>query len=142
VRKEVRAAAVPIMIAESAIGIALTATVFAAIAVFATFFDTSYRRVLELAGGFRSALMPYQVVAVVSALAGIGGLIGALALPAIPTWADVGAIALSSGLCGWAIAGVVSVTELTIFHATQRAQLLGGADHAAQKLATKKRRAG
>lgn len=126
----VRDAAVPILIAEAAIGVAVTATVFAALAVFATFYDGTYRRVLELAGGFRSALMPYIVVGVVSAAAGVVGLVAALALPALGAWAIEVAIALPTFLCVWTLTGTVSLIELTLFHAEARAKLMAGADEA------------
>lgn len=126
----VRDAAVPILIAEAAIGVAITATVFAALAVFATFYDGAYRRVLELAGGFRTALMPYIVVGVVSAAAGLFGLIAALVLPALGSLAIEFAIAIPTLLCSWTLTGTVSLAELTLFHASQRAELMAGADQA------------
>jgi hypothetical protein len=128
--KAVRSAAVPILIAEAAIGVALLAVVFGAIAVFATFYDATYRRVLDLAGGFRSALMPYIVVAVIAALAGAVGIISALALPALDVIPFKLVSAASTLLCAWAITGMVSITELTLFHATERAKLMRGADEA------------
>src|SRR4051812_25100788 len=83
---DVRDAAVPVLITEAAIGVALTATVFGASGVFSTFYDGGYRRVLEGAGGFRSALMPYIVIGVVAASTGIVGIVAALALPALGVW--------------------------------------------------------
>ncbi len=128
--KVVRAAAVPVLMAEAAIGVGLLAVVFGAIAVFATFYDPSYRRVLDLAGGFRSALMPYISVAVISALAGAAGIIGALALPALGVFSAKLVCACSTFLFAWSVAGMVSITELTLFHASRRAELMRGADEA------------
>jgi hypothetical protein len=126
----VRDAAVPILLAEAAIGVAVTATVFAALAIFATFFDGSYRRVLELSGGFRSALMPYIVVGVVSAAAGLFGLLAAFALPALGKWAIEAGIAVPTLLCAWTLTGTAGLIELTMFHAASRAKLMAGADNA------------
>jgi hypothetical protein len=128
--REVRDAAVPILISEAAIGVAVTATVFAALAVFTTFFDGTYRRVLELAGGFRSALMPYIVIGVVSAASGLSGLIAALALPALGSIAAEVDIAIPTLLCVWTLAGTVSLIDITVFHASARADLMAGADEA------------
>ena len=128
--KAVRTAAVPVLMGQAAIGVGLLAVVFGAIAVFATFYDPSYRRVLDLAGGFRSALMPYITVAVISALAGAAGIIGALALPALGVFPTQLVCAASTFLFVWSVAGMVSITELTLFHASRRAELMGGADEA------------
>ena len=124
----VRQAAVPILITEAAIGVALTSTVFGAVAVFATFYDGSYRRVLELAGGLRSALMPFVVVGVVAASAGVVGVVAALALPALALWLAAVATGAATLLCVWALTGTVSLIELTLFHAGERARLMAGAD--------------
>jgi hypothetical protein len=136
----VRGAAVAVLLAEAAIGIALTATVLGAVAIFATFFDANYRRVLDLAGGFRSALMPYITVSVIAAAAGLCGLLSALALPALQRDVAAAVVALSTLLCAWATAGTVSLVELTLFHATQRASLMAGADDAAQLLGERRQR--
>jgi hypothetical protein len=126
----VRDAAVPILIAEAAIGVAVTATVFAALAVFTTFFDGTYRRVLELSGGFRSALMPYIVIGIVSATSGLLGLIAALALPALGSIAVEVDIAMPTLFCVWTLTGTVSLIDITVFHARARADLMAGADAA------------
>lgn len=138
----VRDAAVPVVLAESAIGVALTATVFAAVAIFATFFDSSYRRVLDLAGGFRNALRPYMVVDAIAALSGGAGVIAALWLPALDRWEASVAVGVSTWLVAWAIAGTVSLVDITVFHATQRARLMSGADNAAHQLSEKRAASG
>jgi hypothetical protein len=138
--RDVRAAAVPVTITEAAIGVALTATVFGALAIFATFYDAGYRRVLELAGGFRAALMPYMVVGIVSAVSGMVGLVAALVLPAFGRWPSVGAVGVSTLFCVWALTGTISLIELTIFHAAERAKLMTGADDAARALSERRAR--
>ena len=127
---DVRAAAVPVLITEAAIGVAMTATVFGAVAVFTTFYDGTYRRALELGSGFRAALMPYITIGVVSAAAGIAGFMGALALPALGAWLAAAVVGLSTLLCAWTLTGTISLTELTLFHASERADLMAGADDA------------
>lgn len=126
----VRESAVTILIAEAAVGVALMAVVFAGMAIFATFYDSTYRRVLDLAGGFRSAMMPYITVSVVSALSGGVGILGAFALPSLGDWTGDLVCGASTLLFAWSVTGVVSITGLTLFHAGERAKLMRGADEA------------
>jgi hypothetical protein len=61
IEEDVRANAVTILLPEAGVGVALSAVVLAAMAVFTTFFDDYYRRVLETASGsVRAALLPYR----------------------------------------------------------------------------------
>jgi peptidoglycan/LPS O-acetylase OafA/YrhL len=127
---DVRGAATTVLIAQAAVGVAITSTVFGSLAVFATFYDGTYRRVLEKAGGFSAALMPYAVVGVVAAACGVVGIVAALAIPALGTLTTGIVVALTTLLCAWTLTGTASLVEQTVFHATQRAKLLEGADHA------------
>jgi hypothetical protein len=78
----VRKGGVTMLIAEAAIGVALTSTVLGGLAIFSGSLDAAYRAVLEAAGGVQAALRPYLVVGVVSGAAAVGGTVCALALPA------------------------------------------------------------
>jgi hypothetical protein len=129
--QDVRDASIPVLITEAAVGVALTSTVLGGMAIFATFFDGAYRMVLDAAGGFRRALMPYAVVAAVAALATIVGTLAALALPALGRWPQILAIGASTLFCAWAVFGAVALVELTVWHAGERARLLRGVDEAA-----------
>ena len=121
----------PVLLAEAAFGVAVTATVLAAMAIFATFYDAGYRRVLDLSpGGFRAALEPYGVVGAVAAASTVLGTLGAIAVPALGVLALALVVGVSSLLCVWSLAGSVSLISMTMFHATQRAALMRGADEA------------
>ncbi len=119
-----------VLFAEIAVGVAMTATVLAALAIFATFFDGAYRIVLEQSGGFGDALMPFVTIAVVAAIGALTALIAAIGVPA--TGKLVGALALGvpTLFCAWTLTGSISLVELTAFHAKQRAALMAGVDEA------------
>jgi hypothetical protein len=119
-----------VLFAEIAIGVAMTATVLAALAIFATFFDGSYRVVLEGAGGFHDALLPFVTVAVVAALAALTALMAALVAPATGDLAGAFALAVPTLFCAWTLTGSISLVELTSFHARERAELMAGVDEA------------
>lgn len=106
----------------------------AALAIFTTLFDSSYRLVLEAAGGFRRALMPYTAVAFVAALGTVAALLAALASPYLGKWPEALAVGISMLLTAWTLAGFASLVEQMHFHATQRAKLLKGADEAEQQI--------
>lgn len=129
--KSVRDSVTTILVAEAAFAVAVTATVLAAMAIFATFYDPSYRRVLDLApGGFSGALRPYEVVGVVAAAATIVGTLGALAVPAVGVAPVATITGASTLLCVWSLAGTASLIDITVFHAARRAELMRGADEA------------
>jgi hypothetical protein len=133
----VRAAAPTVLLASAGIDVALTATILAALSIFTALFDSSYRRVLEAAGGVREALMPYTTIAFVAGLGTIVALISALASPYFGKWLDAAAVGVSMLLTAWTVAGFASLVEQTHFHATQRAKLLKGADDAEEIVAAR-----
>lgn len=135
--RAVRAAAPTVLLASAGVDVALTATILAALAIFTTLFDTSYRRVLEAAGGVRDALMPYTTIAFVAASGTVVSLMSALGSPYLGKWADAAVIALSMLLTAWTVTGSASLVEQTHFHATQRASLLHGADQADEIIAAR-----
>jgi hypothetical protein len=127
---DVRDEALTFLIAEAAIGVALTGTVFAGLALFATFFDRGYRRVLELAGGLASAVLPYLVVGFASGAAAIVATVAAIATPASSGTVQAALLGVSTFLCCWAIAGICSLMRITADHARDRAALMRGAEQA------------
>jgi hypothetical protein len=128
----VRDTVTTVLLTSAGIDVALTATILAALTIFTTLFDSSYRLVLEGAGGFRKALMPYTTVACVAAVATLVALLAALAAPDLGKWLEAAVVGLSMLLTAWAITGTASLVGLTHFHAGQRAALLKGADDAEQ----------
>jgi hypothetical protein len=133
----VRASAPTVLLASAGINVALTATVLAALAIFTALFDSSYRRVLEAAGGVREALMPYTTTAFVAGLGTVVALVSALASPYFGKWVEAAAVGVAMLLTAWTVAGFASLVEQTHFHATQRAKLLKGADDAEEIIAAR-----
>lgn len=127
---EVHANGQAVLFAEAAIGVAMTATVLTALAIFATFFDGTYRLVLEKGGGFRDALMPYVTVAVIAAVSALTALIAALAMPAASELAGAFALSVPTLFCVWTLTGSISLVGLTAWHAQERAALMAGIDEA------------
>src|SRR5690349_19965209 len=80
---DVRDDAVPVLIAPAGAGLSVLSLGLAAMAIFATFFDALYRRVLEGAGGVRRDLMPYLIVATSGAAATVIRLLEVLAWPGV-----------------------------------------------------------
>jgi hypothetical protein len=128
--RTVRDAGVTVLLGEAAIGIALLSVVLAGLAIITPTFDGLYRRVLEKAGGVRQALDPYLLIAAVSGIGAVVAVLGALTWPELGTSLRVLILGLATMLAVWAISGTVSLVELTIFHADQRAELLRGIDDA------------
>jgi hypothetical protein len=127
----VRRSGVTILLAESAVGIAVLGAVLTALSVFATFFDGHYRRVLEGVGSLTRAMRPYLIVAAVGGGATVVGVIGALAWPApIGEFGQALVLGVATGLCVWAVAGTISLVSLTVFHAEQRAELMRAVEDA------------
>lgn len=134
--EDVRNNGVTILLPEVGVGVALSAVVLAAIAIFTTFFDDWYRRVLETASGsVRAALLPYRVVAVIAGWATLLGLVVAVTWPVLPAAAQAILLALATGLTVWAIAASVQLVELTMWHADQRAKLMRGVEDARLRVA-------
>ena len=125
---DVRGNAPTVLIAELAVGLAVLAAVLPALTILTTFFDGHYRRVLDAAGGVPRAMLPYIVVAVLGGVGAVVALLTAAGWPAFGPSARIPLFALSTGLCVWTIAGVVSLVEITMFHGTQRAELIRGVE--------------
>jgi hypothetical protein len=125
----VRDHGVTLTIATGAVGVAIISAVLTALAVIAALFDGPYRRVLiDDAGGIREAMAPYMVVASVAGLSVIAALIVAVGWPEFSPALQMAGLGVSTALAAWSVAGTVSLVELTIFHAEQRAKLMGKQD--------------
>lgn len=122
----VRDQGVTLTIATGAVGVAIISAVLTALAVIAALFDGPYRRVLiEEAGGIREAMAPYMVIASVAGSSVAAALIVAVGWPAFSSALQMAGLGVSTALAAWSVAGTVSLIELTIFHAEQRAALMG-----------------
>lgn len=117
--------AIGVLTTEALLGVGLLATVLAALAILATFFDQHYRVALrELSGGFLSAVLPFRVVAVAGALA------AAVGIASISLWSVMGdtlrsvAYGLVTGATVYAVIGTWDLVRDTTFHGLKRNELL------------------
>jgi hypothetical protein len=126
----VRAQGVTIAVAAGACGVAVVSVVLGALAVISALFDGHYRRVLEMAGGIRNAMRPYLVVSAVAGCTTVAAIVTALGWPIFGMWGQLLSLAFTVFLTGWCVFGMVSLVELTIFHAESRAKLMRGIEDA------------
>lgn len=121
----VRREGVTALLAEAAVGVTVLGVVLAALAIFTPTFDGLYRRVVVGAGGVKEALRPYMLTSSVGGAAATLAVVSALAWPILGVGLKMFTLGISTLLAVWAIAGTVSLVELTLFHAHQRAELMG-----------------
>lgn len=100
--------------------------------------DNHYREVIERAGGWDLATMPYTVTAKVSGATAIWSLLAWVVLAALPR--VLGILALSIAILGtvWVLGACVQVQALTNWHGKQRHQLQRIKDRA--RIAIERRR--
>jgi hypothetical protein len=117
--------AIAVLTTEVLLGVALLATVLAALAILATLFDEHYREALrELRGDFLSAVLPFRVVAFSGAVAASAGLVS------ITLWGVFSHTLKSIGfglVAGATVCAVIGTWELVrdqTFHGLKRDQLL------------------
>jgi hypothetical protein len=117
--------AVGVITTESLLGVGLLATVLAALAILATFFDQHYRVALrELSGGFLTAILPFRIVAFAGAVS------AALGIASIAFWSlmshDLKSIAYGvvTGATVYAVFGTWDLVRDTTFHGLKRNELL------------------
>lgn len=132
-----RESAVSIFIAEGAIAVALLAVALTALAILVGLLGPEYVLILEnVQGKVKLALLPYQVVAVVSSLTILLSFGAAVALkveaplPVDVVMTQALALGVSVGLTVWGIVGTVQLVNLTAFHGVQRARLIRGLQEA------------
>jgi hypothetical protein len=122
------------LIAIAAFAVAPTGLVAAILAILTAWFDEPYRKVLETAGGWRGAMRPYAVTAIlglVTVLVALGSLfiwnIGNPQLQSI-------LLALTSSLFVWTLIGSIQIILITFFHGEMRSELLKGMEEARRTL--------
>jgi hypothetical protein len=118
--------AIAVLTTETLLGVGLLATVLAALAILATFFDEHYRAALrELSGGFLTAVLPFRAVAFWGAISATFG------TASIVFWGLLGhdvrsvAYGLVTGATVCAVLGTWELVRDTTFHGLKRDELLG-----------------
>lgn len=120
--------AVAILITFAGVLVAIAAVILAAVTLFATLMDETYRLALESTrGGIRGAVRPYLAVALVSGGGILTSLAAALGWPALPrhfSWLHWLTFSVPASLTMWAIIGSVQLVGLGNYHIERRAELL------------------
>ena len=133
-------AAHEVLLTAAVLGGGVLAVVLAALAVLVTFFDDYYRQILvKTPGGLSGALFPYRSTAAVGGLAASMALASLLVWPVTHETCHAVLLAVSTGLTAWAVVGTYGLVSLTLFHGTQRGELLTAVDEA-QRFVDKARR--
>jgi hypothetical protein len=115
-----------VLTTETLLGVGLLATVLAALAFLATFFDQHYREALqELSGGFLRAVVPFRVVAFAGAVsAGVG--VASMAFWSILSHTlKSAALGLVTGATVCAIVGTWDLVRDQTVHGLKREEMLG-----------------
>jgi hypothetical protein len=113
------------LIATGGMAIGLLGVVLAAMTLLATNLDPLYRRVLDNApGGYRGAMFPFKLVAVLAGLAILLALVGTFTWKAGSDQSHAAISLATFGAATWAVVGTVHLLFLTSWHGEQRARLL------------------
>jgi hypothetical protein len=105
-----------ILLATAGAAVGLLGIILAAIALMAGFLRGFYGRVIgEL--GLRPFFLPFQIVAIVSALAAVFGFSGAMDASPGPEWLSVTLFGLATGFMVAAIVGTVGLVSVFIRYA-------------------------
>lgn len=117
--------AIAVLSTEVLLGVALLATVLAALAILATFFDEHYREALrELRGDFLTAVLPFRVVAFSGTIAASAGLVSITLWGVLShTLKSIG-FGLVAGATVYAVIGTWELVRDQTFHGLKRDQLL------------------
>jgi hypothetical protein len=117
--------AIAVLTTEVLLGVALLATVLAALAILSTFFDRTYRAALrELSGSFLRAVLPFRVVAFSGAIAAAAGLVAITLWGVLSHELKSAAFGLVTGATVSAIVGTWHLVRDTTFHGVKRDELL------------------
>jgi MFS family permease len=127
------------LIAVAALGVAFTGVVGGILAILTTWFDESYRKVLQKAGGWRGAMRPYAITAIlglITVMVAIGSLfIWSIANPQLRSTL----LALTLSLFVWTLIGSIQIIRITFFHGEMRSELLRGMEEARRALARRRK---
>lgn len=140
---DVRSNGVTILIAESALGLALMSVVLGTLGLLVSFIDERYRQVIALTpGGIGAAWQPYKTVAFLGGMAALVGLLAAVLWETMNNWGQATLLGCASGLLIWAIGGTIQIVFLTAWHGQQRARLMQVLSEARRTLEERRRSVG
>jgi hypothetical protein len=108
---------------EIAIATAILSVALIALSILVAFLGEDYVKLLRESVGMSKAILPYQTVATVSAVAILTSLLSVLSWPIAPYWAQDLASSVAAGLTTWAIIGTVQIVNITARHGRRRARM-------------------
>lgn len=117
--------AVTVMAGLLALGVSVLALSLTTLAILTALIGREYVALLERTErGFRGAMLPYQVTAIVASGGALVSLVGVVLWENLSPMLARLTLAGSVGFAGWAIIGAVQLVLLTAEHATNRAELI------------------
>jgi hypothetical protein len=123
---------------EAVVGGAVLAVCLTALAILVAFLGDDYIALLEKSVTIKRALLPYQVVATISATSVIAALVSILAWGFSKSWGHIFSIATVSGLSISAVIGTVQIVNLTVRHGVRKARLTDEIRRAARSAVSEK----
>jgi hypothetical protein len=111
------------LFAIAGLGLAALAVTLTALSIFVSLVTDTYLRILavnEESRGIAGFLVPYILSALISSLAVVVGVIGAVVFSAVPRWADATFLGLGAGLALWATWGLFQITVGAAVHGVNR----------------------
>lgn len=122
---DTRSAGTDFLTATLTVSMAVLALTLSAMVWVSTQMDDHFRRVLDkVPGGFKGALLPYRVLAVVSGTSAVASLITLFSWDAMTNPEKEAGVLIALGLVVWSLAGVVQLVLLSVWHSEQRGELL------------------
>jgi len=121
-----RVAAKDFLIGSTALGAAFAAINIAVLALVAVWFDDTYQQVLRTRGGWVKAMRPFRIVATVSVLTTLAGILGLFVLAVKPVWPRAVMLGITGGLLLWSLIGSLVMIALLFEHGRDRAEMVQG----------------
>jgi len=112
-----------VLVGEIAIGTAILSVALIALSILVAFMGEEYVKLLRESVGIDRAIMPYQTVAVVSALDMLAAILTILVWSIMPHWGRNLTTSVVAGLTTWAVIGTVQLVNITARHGRRRARM-------------------
>ncbi len=126
---------VAVILTDVVLDAGILAVVLGSLAILFTFFEDSFRLVLEsVSGGIPAAMRPYKIVAAVAGGASAIGITVATLWPVLPHSLRAASVGLITFGTVWALVGTYQLVGLTIFFGSERSKHLSGVEKAKELL--------
>jgi hypothetical protein len=118
------------LLALAAIGFAALAVALTALSIFVSLVNDAYLRILDLSnkGGLPGYLVPFLSAGLISSIATIFGVVGAVVYPATPAWTKASILGLEVGFVVWAVWALFQIVVDVAMHGVGRYDLARAAE--------------